>query len=66
MTDAGCLRLGNALRSCPNLRYLYLYTQGFKAAQKVTPEGKARLKAMLPPYATAAFDHRLSRYLKKP
>ena len=29
-------------------------------------EGKAALRAALPPFATAAFDHRLSRYLKHP
>lgn len=42
------------------------YTAGFKAASKVTDAGKAALRAALPPSATAAFDHRLSRYLKRP
>lgn len=42
-----------------------MYTQGFKASTKVTENGKAALRAALPPSATAAFDHRLSRYLKK-
>lgn len=39
---------------------------GFKAAQKVTDDAKRHLKEQLPLHATAAFDHRLSRYLKKP
>lgn len=65
MTDAGVARLASALSTCPNLRYVYLYTSGFKASVKVSDEAKARLKAALPIYATAAFDHRLSRYLKK-
>lgn len=66
MTDAGARALAAALSTCPCLRYVYLYTQGFKAATKVTDEGKAALRAALPPFATAAFDHRLSRYLKHP
>jgi hypothetical protein len=66
MTDAGCDVLGDALATCTNLRYVYLYTAGFKSATHVSEEAKARLKAKLPAYCTAAFDHRLSRYLKKP
>jgi hypothetical protein len=66
MTDAGVARLAVALRTCPHLRYVYLYTTGFKAATKVTDEAKHALRDQLPPFATAAFDHRLSRYLKKP
>jgi len=66
MTDAGVARLATALATCPNLRYVYLYTSGFKAAQKVTDEAKQKLRENLPIYATAAFDHRLSRYLKRP
>ena len=66
MTDEGVGKLAKALRSCANLRYVYLYTTGFKAAQKVTEEAKRNLRAQLPLYATAAFDHRLSRYLKRP
>lgn len=66
MTDAGCARLATALHTCKNLRYVYLYTTGFKAAQKVTDEAKRKLRDQLPAHATAAFDHRLSRYLKKP
>lgn len=65
MTDAGVARLATALATCPNLRYVYLYTAGFKASTKVTDDAKARLREALPVYATAAFDHRLSRYLKK-
>lgn len=66
MTDTGVQKLANALHTCRNLRYVYLYTSGFKAAHRVTEEAKQRLRASLPAYATAAFDHRLSRYLKKP
>jgi len=94
MTDIGCGRLAAALKTCRNLRYVYLYTTGelprecalasataggapphqlllrrvagFKAAQKVTDDAKRHLKEQLPLHATAAFDHRLSRYLKKP
>jgi hypothetical protein len=62
MSDEGVIRLANALKTCPNLRFVYLYTQGYKAATKVTEDGKAQLKALLPMFATPAFDHRLSRY----
>lgn len=66
MSDAGCEALASSLASCACLRFVYLYTSGFKAATKVTDAGKGALRAQLPPSATAAFDHRLSRYLKKP
>lgn len=66
MTDNGVHCIANALGTCPKLRFVYLYTQGFKAAVKVTEEGKQYLRRTLPPHATAAFDHRLSRYLKTP
>ncbi len=64
MSDVGLLRLANALHTCPNLRYAYVYTVGFKAAQKVTAEGMKKLKDQLPKYATLSADHRMSRYLK--
>jgi hypothetical protein len=66
MTDEGVLALASALATCPALRFVYLYTSGFKASSKVTDEGKAALRAALPEFATPAFDHRLSRYLKQP
>jgi hypothetical protein len=66
MTDEGVRKLGAALASVPTLRFVYLYCSGFKAATKVTEEGKEELRKLLPPYATPAFDHRLSRYLKQP
>lgn len=66
MTDAGCLKLAEALHRCDNLRFVYLYTAGFKAAQRVTPWAKEHLRARLPVHATAAFEHRLSRYIKHP
>jgi hypothetical protein len=65
-TDEGILRLANALKTCPRIRFVYCYSQGYKSAVRVTDEGKAALRALLPPYATPAFDHRLSRYLKQP
>ena len=52
MSDDGVLRLGNALAQCPNLRFVYLYSSGFKAATKVTDAGKAKLRDILPPHAT--------------
>ena len=55
MTDKGCDRLSTALQSCPNLRYVYLYSTGFKSAQKVSDQAKARLRDDLPQFATAAF-----------
>ena len=66
MTDDGVKTLAHALATCKNLRFLYLYTAGFKAATKVTEEGKTFLRHTIPNNATAAFDHRLSRYLKTP
>ena len=52
--------------SPPRALCSYLYTSGFKAATKITEQGKAYLVSKLPPFATAAFDHKLSRYLKEP
>lgn len=66
MTDVGCGRIATALQSCLRLRYVYLYTTGFKASTRVTDEAKKAFKEILPTHATGAFDHRLSRYLKKP
>ena len=66
MSDEGVLRLGTALKLCPALRFVYLYSSGFKAATKVTDAGKEELKRVLPPHCTPAFDHKLSRYLKTP
>lgn len=66
MTDDGVDALAAALATCARLRFVYLYVSGFKAATRVTDAGKARLRAALPPSATPAFDHKLSRYLKKP
>jgi len=64
MTDEGCKQLGAALATCPSLRFVYLYSTGFKAATKVTETGKEELRKRLPVYCTPALDHRLSRYLK--
>ncbi len=50
----------------PPLPKRYLYSTGFKAASKVTDAGKEALRARLPPFATPAFHHALSRYLKTP
>ena len=66
MTDDGVAKLAVALGTVPNLRFVYLYSSGFKAAVKVTDEGKRILKAHLPPFATAALNHSASRYLKTP
>lgn len=105
ITDAGVAKLAFALETVPNLRFVYLYSSGFKAATKVTDEGKAVLKgegaredgwgvclprciprraasrtsslspsplsplasaAHLPPFACAALNHSVSRYLKNP
>ena len=66
VTDAGIQCLADSVATCRHLRFIYLYTSGFKAATKITEQGKAYLRSKLPPYATAAFDHKLSRYLKAP
>ena len=66
MTDHGCSLLGASLHTCTNLRFVYLYSSGFKAASKITDAGKEELRKMLPAFATPAFDHKLSRYLKTP
>ena len=54
------------LGPCDSLFNRYLYTSGFKSASNVTEEGRAQLRASLPPFATAALNHSLSRYLKHP
>ena len=64
MTDAGVEKLALALNTLPNLRFVYLYSQGFKAAVNVSDAGKATLRRHLPPFATAALNHAMSRYLK--
>lgn len=110
VTDAGIQQLADSVTTCKHLRFIYLYTSGFKAATKITDAGKVRerargtrrcaelaipqrrsrrasarararlltapahrprcrqayLRSKLPLYATAAFDHKLSRYLKSP
>jgi len=66
VTDAGIIHLADAISTCDHLRFIYLYTSGFKAATKISEVGKAYLRARLPRFATAAFDHKLSRYLKTP
>lgn len=66
MTDAGVEKLALALNTVPNLRFVYLYSSGFKAAVHVTDEGKRVLRSHLPPFATAALNHSMSRYLKAP
>ena len=57
-------KLALALNTVPNLRFVYLYSQGYKAAVHVSDAGKATLRAHLPPFATAALNHAMSRYLK--
>jgi hypothetical protein len=64
MTDEGVGLLSEALATCPSLRFVYLYSSGFKAATRVTDAAKDVLRRALPPFATPALDHRLSRYLK--
>jgi len=64
MTDAGVARLSNALATCPRLRFCYLFNTGFKAANKVTEEAKAKLKKDMPPYAIAIFDGSIANYIK--
>ncbi len=64
MTDEGVGYLSEALATCPSLRFVYLYSAGFKAATRVTEAAKEVLRRSLPPFATPALDHRLSRYLK--
>ena len=66
VTDVGIQQLADAVATCKHLRFIYLYTSGFKAATKISDQGKAYLRSKLPLYATAAFDHKLSRYLKAP
>ena len=66
VTDVGITHLADAISTCDHLRFIYLYTSGFKAATKISEVGKAYLRQRLPRFATAAFDHRLSRYLKTP
>jgi hypothetical protein len=50
VTDAGIVRLADSIASCRHLRFIYLYTSGFKAATKITEAGKAYLRAKLPTY----------------
>jgi hypothetical protein len=66
VTDIGITQLADSISTCNHLRFIYLYTSGFKAATKITEFGKAYLRGQLPRFATAAFDHKLSRYLKTP
>jgi len=63
-TDAGMAALAGALRTCPKLRFVYVYTTGYKSAAKVTPAGLKALKDSLPEFAMLASSHAFSRYIK--
>lgn len=52
-------------RRCPVIRFVYLYTKGFKAAQSVTKDGLIILQNELAKTSgLLVSDHNLSRYIK--
>jgi hypothetical protein len=45
VTDVGIQQLADSVTTCKHLRFIYLYTSGFKAATKITDAGKVRAAA---------------------
>ena len=45
VTDVGIQQLADSVTTCKHLRFIYLYTSGFKAATKITDAGKVRRAA---------------------
>lgn len=66
MTDRGVAAWAGALASAPALRYVFMYTSGFKAAERVSGGAIAALRAALPSTATLITAAENARYIKHP
>ena len=53
VTDVGIQQLADSVTTCKHLRFIYLYTSGFKAATKITDAGKVRAAAAARAHAQA-------------
>jgi Ran GTPase-activating protein (RanGAP) involved in mRNA processing and transport len=59
ITDEGLESLAIALQTCPRLRYVFVYSQGFKSANKLRHPDLQMLST-----TTVVFDPKFCRYMK--